>query len=96
MIPEDKLLQLLCEVKRSVESLVSPDDKARVTVDTVKRIARMDFRAGSYVQMEELSRILHDLLEKAVCDTYYLTIESLIKERICPCCGQPTLGDIDW
>ena len=61
--------------------------------------ARKHFLQGDYKNpygTEEERDFSTDWIKSGMGDHYDKKMSELIRERLCPCCGQFTTGDIDW
>jgi len=74
------------------------DKQIKEIFELVKTKAREDFREGTYQTPEKIREkyCLEFSLEAGISEFYAEEIERLLLEKICPCCGQTTRGDIDW
>lgn len=70
--------------------------KAECTLRGVQYRARKHFRLENFSNPYGDRRLIQDYLIMAMATAYDLEIQKLITERICPCCGQYTRGDIDF
>jgi len=94
----EKAEQLLTEVRNVTTGGIPAMQKAEKASSVVKDIAARDFREWNHVIFEDMHYLgVSGDLKKAIADIYREEISSLLYyERICPCCGQPTRGDIDY
>ncbi len=59
--------------------------------------ARARFQNGDFSNPYSLQlKFERDLLIRGMAKFYDEEIKVLLTERICPCCGQPTRGDLDY
>lgn len=71
--------------------------RAKVIAERVRCLARRKYREGNFQNpYGECCDIIANVLEYGMCLVYNDEIEHLLTERICPCCGQSTRGDIDF
>jgi len=71
------------------------EDRAKATINGAIYRARRRFREENFVNPWGDHHYLVDIRKAAMARAYDDEIDRLINERICPCCGQPTRGDID-
>ena len=73
-------------------------EKVKIINAGVRYRARKHFLAGDYTNpyFEHDPRLLTDSLLCGMAEIYNDEIQTLLHERICPSCGQFTIGDIDY
>ena len=71
-------------------------DKVAIIVSGVRYRARKRFRQENLVNPYGNFHLLKDYVQKGMAEVYDDEIKGLIDEKICPCCGQPTRGDLDY
>jgi len=71
-------------------------EMAKATILEVKYLARKRFRDGFSDNPYGEPRRTQDPLRRAKALTYDEEIDALVKERLCPYCGQFIRGDTDW
>ena len=72
------------------------EDRANATISGAQYRARKRFREGNFQNPWGDHRLLTDIRKVGLAQAYDEEIDRLLEERICPCCGQPTRGDIDY
>ncbi len=72
------------------------DERVRRIKDAVIRVARRRFRDGEYGNPYIVDQMQPFGMKAGMAGIYDKEIQVLLKERICPCCGQPTMGDFDY
>jgi len=73
---------------------VNSEEKAIRTEEKVKQIARRRYREGKLDNPYGDSKYLDGLLRHGISLAYEYEMERLKNTRICPTCGQPTMGDL--
>ena len=59
-----------------------------------RNLARQRFHEGRFDNPYRIGR--NKVAAHILIAEFYFEMQGLLNERICPCCGQPTRGDIDW
>ena len=72
------------------------DERAVAVTKGVENQARKCFYNGNFVNPYGDPKTLIDLLTKGMAYIFQAEMDSLIQSKTCPCCGQFTMGDIDW
>lgn len=79
-------------------SNLSPEEKAKAYVERVNIIARGAYLEGNWdnpFAPKEAISFLDNFLLKACALQFEIILDNLKKEKVCPCCGQVTLGDLN-
>jgi len=71
-------------------------EKQGVICVGVRYRARKHFLDGRFENPYGDARYLENTLKKGMALIFEEEMERLIKERVCPCCGQFTMADFDW
>ena len=72
------------------------DRRAEVILQGVVYRARKRYRDGNFSNPFGVPALQKNACKKGMAMKYAIEMENLINSRICPCCGQPTRGDIDY
>lgn len=72
------------------------EDRANATIGGAIYRARKRFREGDFKNPWGDPTYLTDMRKVALARAYDEEMNRLIHERLCPCCGQLTMGDIDY
>jgi len=72
------------------------EEKALKIEKSVKFRARRRLLAGDFINPYPWDSKKHSEIIKGCFLVYQIEIDSFLNERLCPCCGQFTMGDIDW
>lgn len=62
----------------------------------VKYRARRRYRDGHFGNPYGDARYLKDVLQAGMSEIYRVEMEELLTSKVCPCCGQFTMQDLDW
>lgn len=71
-------------------------ERSKIIEEGVRYRARKLFHQGTFENPYGDFRLLDDCLKMGMSQIFEQEMESLIKSKCCPCCGQFSLGDFDW